>query len=50
MSKQINQWSKDAMVNFGLSETVAKQYAGTIGAMAKAFGFAGQDMVKCLLR
>ena len=46
MSKQINQWSKDAMVNFGLSETVAKQYTGTIGAMSKAFGFAGQDMVK----
>ena len=28
---------------FGLSETMAKQYVGTFGSMAKAFGFTEQQ-------
>lgn len=39
MKGQINSWAKDAATNFGLSETMAKKYAGTFGAMAKSFGF-----------
>ena len=46
MAEKINDFSKNAMENFGLSETVAKKYTGTIGSMAKAFGFAGEDVVK----
>lgn len=46
MSEEINNWSKNAMEKFGLSETVAKRYAGTAGAMAKAFGITGQAGVK----
>lgn len=39
MSKQIDSFAQNAAVNFGLSETMAKKFAGTFGAMAKAFGF-----------
>ncbi|MDO4327131.1 MAG: hypothetical protein Q4E24_14045 [bacterium] len=39
MSKQIDVFAKNAITQFGLSETMAKRYAGTFGAMAKAFGF-----------
>lgn len=39
MSKRMEQFSKDAIGTYGLSEKVAKQYGGTFGAMAKAFGF-----------
>lgn len=39
MSKQIDDFAKNAAVQFGLSETMAKKFAGTFGAMAKAFGF-----------
>lgn len=39
MSKQIDNFAKNAITQFGLSETMAKRYAGTFGAMAKAFGF-----------
>ena len=43
MSAQVDAFAKNAMGSFGLSETVAKQYMGTFGAMSKAFGFAEQD-------
>ena len=43
MSAQVDAFAKNAMESFGLSETVAKQYMGTFGAMSKAFGFAEQD-------
>lgn len=43
MSAQVDAFAKSAMESFGLSETVAKQYMGTFGAMSKAFGFAEQD-------
>ena len=43
MSAQVDAFAKNAMESFGLSETVAKQYMGTFGAMSKAFGFSEQD-------
>lgn len=39
MSKQVDAFAKDAIKSFGLSETMAKRFTGTFGAMAKAFGF-----------
>lgn len=39
MSDKVNEFAKNAAVSAGLSETMAKQYVGTFGAMAKAFGF-----------
>ena len=39
MSDRVDKFAKDAAVNFGLSETMAKQYMGTIGAMSKSLGF-----------
>lgn len=38
--RAINDFAKNAATQFGLSETMAKRYAGTFGAMSKAFGFA----------
>lgn len=43
MSEKVNEFSKTTMTQFGLSETVAKKYTGTFGAMAKAFGFTEQE-------
>lgn len=43
MSDQVDKFAKSAAKSFGLSETMAKQYAGTFGAMAKAFGFGEQQ-------
>lgn len=37
MSTEVDKFSKNAIAQFGLSETVAKKYMGTYGAMAKAF-------------
>lgn len=51
MSSYVDSFAKDAMKNFGLSETVAKQYMGTIGAMNNAFGFtekASLEMAKAV--
>lgn len=39
MKKQVNDFAQGAAASFGLSETMAKKYTGTFGAMAKAFGF-----------
>ncbi len=39
MSSKVNEFAKNAATSFGLSETMAKKYTGTFGAMAKAFGF-----------
>ena len=46
MSGAVNEFSQSAIQNYGLSETIAKKYAGTFGAMAKSFGFATDDAVK----
>lgn len=39
MSQQVDEFAKSAMYASGLSETMAKKYTGTFGAMAKSFGF-----------
>lgn len=39
MSDKVNEFAKNAMTSAGLSETMAKQYVGTFGAMSKSFGF-----------
>lgn len=43
MSSQVDQFAKNAAKQFGLSETMAKRYTGTFGAMSKAFGFSEQQ-------
>ena len=39
MSKKVDEFARNAAGSFGLSETMAKKFTGTFGAMAKAFGF-----------
>jgi hypothetical protein len=39
MTSEVDKFAKSAAQSFGLSETMAKQYTGAFGAMAKAFGF-----------
>lgn len=39
MTAQVDKFAQSAAKSFGLSETMAKRYTGTFGAMAKAFGF-----------
>ena len=51
MKAQVNDFAKNAINQFGLSETVAKRMIGTYGAMSKAFGFsesAAYDMASAL--
>lgn len=43
MSEKVNEFAKNAAESAGLSETMAKRYTGTFGAMAKAFGFAESE-------
>lgn len=43
MNTEVNKFASSAIKQFGLSETVAKQYIGTMGAMAKSFGFAEKE-------
>lgn len=43
MSDKVDEFAKNAAVTAGLSETMAKQYTGTFGAMAKSFGFAEDE-------
>lgn len=39
MSADLDAWAKDAKDKYGLSETYAKRYASTLGAMAEAYGY-----------
>ncbi|MCM1286545.1 MAG: hypothetical protein NC213_10240 [Acetobacter sp.] len=39
MSKKADEWAKNAITDFGLSETVAKRYLGVFGSMATSFGY-----------
>lgn len=39
MTKQVNDFAQSAVTAFGLSETMAKKFTGTFGAMSKSFGF-----------
>lgn len=43
MNAQIDKFAKNAIEQFGLSETVAKKYSSTFGAMARAFGFSEKE-------
>ena len=45
-ANQIDAWAKTAITQFGLSETKAKQFASTLGAMMKSAGMAGDEVVK----
>lgn len=42
----IDEWAKTATKAFGLSELQAKQYSGTMGAMLKSTGIAGDKMLE----
>lgn len=46
MAGTVNDFAKNAMTSFGLSEKVAKDYMGTTGAMAKAFGYSTSEAEK----
>ena len=46
MSAKINDFAKGAVASFGLSETMAKKFTGTFGAMASAFGFTEKESLK----
>lgn len=43
MSDKVDEFAKKAAESAGLSETMAKRYVGTFGAMAKSFGFAENE-------
>lgn len=43
MSGKVNEFAQDAAKSAGLSETMAKKYVGTFGAMADSFGFAEKE-------
>jgi len=43
MSAQVDAFAKSAATSFGLSETMAKKYVGTFGAMSKSFGFTERE-------
>ena len=48
--KAVNDFAQNAAAQFGLSETMAKRYAGTFGAMSRAFGFASNDAAEMSTR
>lgn len=43
MQEKVNKFAQSAASSFGLSETMAKKFTGTFGAMAKAFGFTEKE-------
>ena len=43
MSDKVDEFARNAMYTAGLSETMAKKYTGTFGAMAKSFGFTEKE-------
>lgn len=46
MNKKVNEFAQNAESKFGLSETMAKKFTGTFGAMANAFGFSEKESYK----
>ena len=44
-AKQIESWAKTAGTQFGLTETQAKRFSSTMGAMLKSSGLAGEQIV-----
>ncbi len=43
MSAAADNWAKNAITDFGLSEAVAKKYLGVFGSMATSFGYTTKD-------
>lgn len=43
LAGDINNFAKSSIKDFGLSETAAKQYSSTIGAISKSMGFTTED-------
>lgn len=43
MSSKADEFAKSALETFGMSEKVAKQYMGTLGAMSKSMGFSTSE-------
>lgn len=43
MNEQVDEFARNAAESAGLSETMAKKYVGTYGAMSKAFDFAENE-------
>lgn len=42
----INKWAQEAMNAYGITETKAKQYSSTLGAMLKSMGIADDQVLK----
>lgn len=45
-AREIDAWAKSAINQFGLTETKAKQFASTLGAMMKSAGMSGDEIVE----
>ena len=45
-ANEINDWARNAINQFGLTETQAKRFASTMGAMMKSSGIASKDIVE----
>lgn len=45
-AQQIEVWAKKAQTQFGLTETQAKRFTSTLGAMMKSAGMAGPEIVQ----
>ena len=45
-SKQVDKWARNAIHQYGLTETKAKQFASTIGAMMKSLGVSGDGITE----
>lgn len=46
LNKEVNEFAKNAVTSYGLSETLAKKYMGTFGAMSKSLGYSNEDALK----
>lgn len=44
-TEAINSWSKECLAAYGMNEVSAKRYTGTLGAMLKSSGLAGDAIV-----
>lgn len=44
-TEAINSWSKECLAAYGMNEVSAKRYAGTLGAMLKSSGLAGDAII-----
>lgn len=49
-AQQINDWSQNTLNAFGLNELSAKRFAGTMGAMLKSSGLAGDEVTEMSMR